>query len=605
MKKLISMFAALPIAATLFLNPVFADDWQYKDLPSTSPYHDAFQYLQSEGVFSRTVFANPDVFINKVDLITWIVRLNHPNFRGGLEVALPFVDAENDAYYAQYIQKALNEGYISATGDYLNPFAKVTAGDVSQILFSSQGIRTPKLEVDDVPFDDLKNHRQQGAVMKAYDSGIIPNEFPQSESYFGIYQRINKAQVAQMFYRFAQFQGNVIEIGNDTQKEVVPQSTIAIKASASQDPYLEDFTTIWETVNEEFYPLDGQQPDKALLLEGAANGLFDALGNTYSAYYNSEEAKSFTNNLSGNVTGIGAYINEKPFDENFNEVGQEVEGARNFTVIVSPIKSSPAEEADLRPSDIILEIDGKSTEDVPIETVANWIRGASGTEVKILIHREGIELVKTITRAKVEIPTVEYEKRNEVMWIQLHQFNQKAYSDLIKVIELLRTDEQVKGFILDLRNNPGGLLTQAVEVTELFVEPGDTVVTIRGNGYTQVFESDRSVGDKNLLNNFPVVILVNEGSASASEILAGTLQDYGIKVIGTQTFGKGSVQSINDLNVGAFKLNVAGWYTAKGRSIEEEGVIPDVAVENAENVEKGSAEDVQLNKAILEVKKLF
>lgn len=591
MKKIFNILLALSL---LFLTSTstLAEAWEYKDLPDEEEAFRYVDYMRREGIFSNTPYVRPDSLPNKVDLITWIVKLHDPDFKPGeITVNLPFLDTYNDHYYSPYLQEALNRGYVLARGDYFRPYSKVSVGDVAQILFTSHGLPVPMVYGGTISFADLKNHRQQGAIMKAYESKILPKTFPQSETFFGVYNKLTKAEVAEIFYKF-----------NKAQEA---QSNPPAASSGTNDPYLQDFNRMWQAVDEQFYPLNGEYPDKSLLLEGAADGLFDVLGNPYSKYYNINEAGALSSSLTGDVVGVGMHIGEKRFDSNFNPLDEAAPEGRTFPVVVSPIKDSPAEAAGLQPGDIIIKVDGKSTEDQPLETVASWIRGTRGTDVALTLLRDKKELSFTITRVVVKLPNVDYETRGDVMWVQLHQFSLDTGKKLGEAIQAMQSDLSVKGMVLDLRNNPGGLLTTAIVVTQYFVEPGAEVVTIKGKDFDQVYSNKMSTSDPLLLNDFPVVVLVNKGSASASEIVAGTLQDYGRKVIGDQTFGKGSVQSVNDLQFGAFKINVAGWFTASGRSIEEQGVMPDVVVSNAEEVEKGSAQDVQLNRAIEEVRKLF
>jgi carboxyl-terminal processing protease len=265
----------------------------------------------------------------------------------------------------------------------------------------------------------------------------------------------------------------------------------------------------------------------------------------------------------------------------FGGLGIEITLRDDILTVVSPIDGTPAYRAGIQPGDRIVKIDGLSTKDMQLADAVKRMRGKPGTPVTITIVREGWAEPKDfpIVREQIRIQSVRaYELENGIGYIRLRQFQEQTPTDLEASIDKL-TKAGAKAFILDLRNNPGGLLTASVEVTEKFVEDGKLVVYTEGRVRNQNMRF--TAHGKHPVTNAPMVVLVNQGSASASEIVAGALQDYGRAiVVGTQTFGKGSVQTIIPLSDGSgLRLTTAKYFTPKGRSIHGKGLSPDIVVE--------------------------
>lgn len=358
-----------------------------------------------------------------------------------------------------------------------------------------------------------------------------------------------------------------------------------------------DLTDFWETleiVRERFVAKDGSTGiDNEVLVQGAIRGMVDALGDPYTLYMDGAETEEFAEDIKGSFEGVGMEI-----------------GLRDDAlVVISPLKGSPAEKAGMRTGDVILKIGATSTVGIEVEEAVSYIRGPKGTAVTLLVGREGIKdpITVEITRAAIVVPTVETEKRDDgVFVISLYSFNQQAirqFKQALKEFVVSKTDM----LVLDLRGNPGGYLESAVDIASWFLPAGKIVVTEEfGSNSKQQPEEMRSKGYELFGDNLKMVVLVNEGSASASEILAGALQDHGVaKLVGRPTFGKGSVQELVKLRDGAsLKITIARWLTPKGRSISDGGLTPDVEVEfDRERFEKDKY-DTQLERAVEEVKKL-
>ncbi|MCW2279220.1 S41 family peptidase [Heliophilum fasciatum] len=300
------------------------------------------------------------------------------------------------------------------------------------------------------------------------------------------------------------------------------------------------------------------------LVDGAMKGMVASLKDPYSSYMSPEEYKHLYEQIQGSFTGIGVYISKKDM---------------NKTVIVSPIKGGPADRAGLKAGDVISKVNGEDVTSMDVDIVVSKIKGPEGTEVALTVFREAEKrfMDLTLTREVVNIPvvTAELAKQNEQIGvIKIAQFNQTAAAEVDKAVQAFM-DKKVRGFILDLRDNPGGELDAAVDIASYFVPEGPVVYVVDNRGVEEIYNTTHTQID------LPVVVLVNEGSASASEIVAGAIKDSGTgSLVGNKTFGKGIVQSVIQLDAGsAVKLTTAKYLTPKKNDIHKIGIEPDVKVE--------------------------
>ncbi|MBI4053811.1 MAG: S41 family peptidase [Candidatus Doudnabacteria bacterium] len=328
--------------------------------------------------------------------------------------------------------------------------------------------------------------------------------------------------------------------------------------------------------------------DQQALLFGAVSGLVDSLGDPYSVFLTPAKSEEFKNDLKGEFSGVGA------------EIG--IRAGR--LVVIAPIDDSPAKAAGLRPLDAILEIDGESTENLNLEDAVNKIRGPKGTTVVLTIDREGDEEPRkvSIVRDKIVVKSVSVEIKEvsgkKIGVIKLRRFGEDTKGELDRAITQL-LNENVRGVALDLRNNPGGYIIAAVEVASAWVKEGELVVTEQfGDGR----KTDYNAEGVSRLAGVPTVVLVNEGSASASEIVAGALSDHKLAtLVGKKTFGKGSVQELVDLPDGAdLKVTIAKWLTPSGKDINVAGISPDIEIEITEE-DSDQLKDPQLDRALEEL----
>jgi carboxyl-terminal processing protease len=322
--------------------------------------------------------------------------------------------------------------------------------------------------------------------------------------------------------------------------------------------------------------------DKTTAELGAVKGLVESLDDPYTVYFSKDEYKDFSESLDGKFQGIGAEIGLRE--------GQ--------LIIISPIKGTPASKAGLLPGDAIITINGESTFGLSVDKAVTKIRGEKGTEVKLEIAREGQTGIQefVIVRDTIDVPNIKTQEKDGVGIISLAQFQVESAQELDQ--EIIKLQEKgIKNIVLDLRNNPGGYLQAAVDVVELFTPKGSVAVIEKGRESNMVKELKTKKAPK--YEEINLVVLVNQGSASASEIVAGALRDLKeIKLVGQQTFGKGLVQSTKDFSDGSvLKYTIAEWLTPSGLAINKEGIKPDFEVKLTPDDIKAE-KDPQLDKAI-------
>ena len=305
--------------------------------------------------------------------------------------------------------------------------------------------------------------------------------------------------------------------------------------------------------------------DLSDLIQGAVNGMMKTL-DPHSTYMTADLYKELEVETQGQFGGIGI----------------EITILRDVLTVVSPIEDTPAFRAGVLPGDQIIKIDGQSTTDITIMEAVKKLRGPKGSQVTITIMREKASQPRdiTLTRAMIQIKSVRAKVFDDhIGYIRIASFHERTAADLRKALgEVSQKAKPIKGLVLDLRNDPGGLLSQAIEVSDMFLKSG-VIVSTRGR--TKTMETKSSARDDGDLDvTAPMVVLVNEGTASAAEIVAGALQDNGrALIVGTQTFGKASVQTVIPLEDGsALKLTTARYYTPSGKSIQAEGIKPDIVV---------------------------
>ncbi|MBK1645002.1 peptidase S41 [Thiocapsa imhoffii] len=367
--------------------------------------------------------------------------------------------------------------------------------------------------------------------------------------------------------------------------ETAPDRSAEASKPAGNDLPLSDlraFAEVFGRIKDEY--VEGVQ-DKALL-EGAIRGMLSSL-DPHSAYLNSEEFRDLQVGTSGEFGGLGI------------EVGME----DGFVKVIAPIDDTPAQRAGLQAGDTIMRIDQKPVKGLSLNEAVNLMRGAPGTEIELTVMRDSAErpFDVTIERAVIQVASVRSRMLEPGFgYVRVSHFQARTTEDVIKAVEALKAehDGALKGLVLDLRNNPGGVLNSAVGVSDAFLTDGLIVYT---KGRQQESQLQFQAGPDDVLTGAPIVVLVNGGSASASEIVAGALQDHQRAIVmGHPTFGKGSVQTIVPIDEStALKLTTARYYTPSGRSIQAQGIVPDIILERGEFTPLSSSELRALKEADL------
>jgi len=340
------------------------------------------------------------------------------------------------------------------------------------------------------------------------------------------------------------------------------------------------FGEVLEKINKEYV----DEVDQSKSMDAAINGLLQSL-DPYSAYMTPESLESMQTETSGKFGGLGI------------EVGMEA----GVVKVISPIDNTPASKAGLKAGDYIVKIDGVQVQGKTLMEAVDLMRGLVGSSIEITVRRQGVKkaLIFNITREIIQVQSVKSELiDNNIGYIRLTSFNKNSSDQIKEKVNKLNKNKDLKGYILDLRNNPGGLLSQAIKISDFFLENGEIVSTKS----RKVSENRKWFAKKgDITRGKTLIVLINYGSASASEIVAGALKDHKRAIIlGENSYGKGSVQSIIPLeNKGAIRLTIAKYYLPSGKSISEVGVTPDIEiVEELEGFKFNSETDNQLNFAI-------
>ncbi|MEK7499325.1 MAG: S41 family peptidase [Patescibacteria group bacterium] len=358
----------------------------------------------------------------------------------------------------------------------------------------------------------------------------------------------------------------------------VPIKTVPDNLTGEEAFAASPFWETWGNLHDNFI---GTLEDKKLSY-GAIEGMVRASGDAYTAFSDPETTKQFKDTLKGSFSGIGAEMGVK----------------NGLVVVIAPLEGSPAQKAGVKPGDIVVAVDKKNiTEDMSLDEVVRLIRGPKGQTVELKVFHKDADSTSdiSIVRDDIAVQSVKSEIKDGILHVSVLNFNGDTSAKFLQAAKDA-VKQQVKGVVIDVRNNPGGYLDSAVDISSEFMGSGLPVVIERGKQ-----ETTHSSSGQGILQDLPVVVLINGSSASASEIVAGALQDnLNAKVIGTKSFGKGSVQEVIDLSDGSsLRVTIAKWFTPKGRSINEHGIEPSIVVEDNEE----TSEDEQLIRAFEEIKK--
>lgn len=538
---------ALCAAIMIFLNLANTVLAFYTDVQPGNKYYTAIKSLYDKGMlpeYSDNLF-HPDARVKTKDLYELILAY------GKTDSIPSSVKQSSDT------NKALPKNSVLST------------------IFKILGIGTNYLfDKTKFTFKDIKTDSDNAAIaMRAEELGIIES----NPKLFKSAKRVTKAEVADYLYKIDQYSEDVPTLRIEFQS--IPSGSSGSDGdfvTNSKFPILSD---VWKNLKNDFY-YKGDITDEKLVY-GAIKGITEATGDKYTSFQAPDE-KNILNTLT---------LTE------YEGIGMLIDTIKGNVTVVSPFKDSPAEKAGLKPNDIIKAINGEDITGQTAEVAAIKIKGPAGTTVKIKVSRSGEELEFNVIRAKVNYSSVQsktIEKNGvKIGYITINTFADQTYDQFVKAAKDIKKDN-IAGFIIDLRNNPGGFMDTAIKLVGLFTDEIKTAVELAyANGTKEAYKTDGN----GLLKGYKVVILINEGSASASEIMAGALHDYGIaKLIGAKTFGKGCVQKLLQYADGSkFKYTISKWLTPLGTDINEKGIAPDKIVENPE-----SGEDAQYQAALAE-----
>lgn len=343
------------------------------------------------------------------------------------------------------------------------------------------------------------------------------------------------------------------------------------------------FWRVWDTLEEKY--VDSDTLDTQKMIYGAIDGMLRASGDPYTTFFDPEENKEFDEDISGEFEGIGA----------------ELEMRDDLVTIVAPLKGSPAEASGLRAEDVVIKVDDVDIVDETLNEAVKRIRGPKGTEVVLTVLRKSsIDPIDIkIVRDTIIVQSVEFEQKGDIALVEIRRFGDDTLSEFRKTLVQIR-QANLSGMILDLRNNPGGYLETAIDMGGLLLEPGSVVVIEENSDGERKEGVAKKTALTEYFSSFPIAVLINPGSASASEILAGALQYHrdDVTLIGETTFGKGSVQELIPLPQStSAKITVAKWLTPGGEHIDGKGIDPDIVVEFTEE-DYEEDRDPQLEKAL-------
>lgn len=542
----------------------------FSDVSPTHRYSEDIQYIEQFGIVEGSIF-KPNSLITRGDFAKWILKntgFKTEGYKPKTKKTFADVKMGKDAN-APYIYKLVDLGVLEIgndTASYFKPTSTITRKEALAWIFNIEGISVPKVfnELDYKATDVSVDSAIAPLIHRAISLGIL------KPGKTRLVTKITRGEAAHFL---------------KTVKSATPNLTVTIMPSIESDmitnPQFDVMTGVWNKVLQSY--LKRTDVNRDALIYGAIEGMVQELGDKHSNFERPGN-NALIESLSGEIEGIGAVIQMQ----------------EEQVVVVSPIVGSPAEKAGVMADDIITAVDDVNIKGMKLTDVVARIKGKRGTQVKITILR-GTQVVNlNITRDVVKIISVSIKRTSDnIAQVVLSSFGENTEAEFRRVVDDI-ANKAPKGIIIDLRNNPGGFLNTAITLAGYFINKGDKVAGVK---YPDHEDSYNAVGTAELAK-YKIMILVNKGSASASEILAGALQDYGLAtVIGDQTYGKGTVQELSDFNDGSvLKITVAEWLTPKGRSIEKNGITPDIIVKITDE-ERKAGKDPQMDRALAELRR--
>ncbi|OIO53887.1 hypothetical protein AUJ46_04050 [Candidatus Peregrinibacteria bacterium CG1_02_54_53] len=478
---------------------------------------------------------------------------------GGERAVLPYRRVPRDL--EEYIKAAYAANALQTFGGELYAAQPITRGQALEVVVALRHLTAE-------PTTQYRDARTSNALASAVAVALAQGWMePRSNALFGV-EEILTGKEARLFLRKVLGEGGEQPNATDSIPTIeirfTPKSSQA--TTSSELPKAQILETLWKIIAQDYLHADVINPEDAAY--NAAEAIVESLGDPYSTFYRPAGSRAFQSRIQGEVSGIGA----------------QVEDREGVLTIVTPLSNSPAEKAGLKPNDQIIAVDGESLLDLSYEEMVDHVRGPKGSVAKLRIRRNGTEFDVEVTRDTIKVPEIEITWQGEIAIVKLMQFGKLSETDLRPEMKHIQ-DQSPKGIVLDLRNNPGGLLHAATVVTSNFLPKGSGVATIRSRTGERM---ERTEDEPTIKPTIPLVVLVNGGSASASEIVAAALQDTKrATIVGETTFGKGTVQEVLEFSdKSSLKLTIAEWLSPLGHKIDGIGVEPDVMVSLSERDEQ-------------------
>ncbi|MFC1599742.1 S41 family peptidase [Patescibacteria group bacterium] len=554
----------IPIAILCTLFFVQSASAQFVDVVEQSLFYDAITYFIEEVPILAT---DRDRFkpLDKVTKAEFFKLLyESAGYTTSDETFdIPFHDVVGDEWFATYVNRALENNLIEFDefDPNFNPAETVSRCEAVNFVIKLYDIDSNI--VDDIPneYTDVSSLDLCSNTSKIAFILELLHDYKTRQ--FNTEKELTRAEAIHIFYKVQK---------NDLSINLASQSSTSSPSYSYNDKNFDLFFQIWNKVNDDYVEKD--EINQSELMYGAITGMVDKLNDPYSVFFEPLDANDYKNTLEGAFEGIGIYINQ--IDGQF--------------IILTPLKGSPAEEADIKPNDIIIEVDDEIVQGLDMDQLIDLLRGPAGSEVKLKIKRGSNYYFKNIVRTHIDVPYVESEIIDDIGIIYYYQFTSNSNDQFKTEIEKIIA-QNPKGIIIDLRNNPGGYVYSSQLLISRFIPKGETYVNFIMADGTSYGENSLGPGD---LKDYPIAVLINEGSASASEIAALALKDAaGATIIGAPSFGKEKIQEIITYNDGSsLKLSIAKWTSPNGTSVSENGIEPDY------NIKLGDTEDSQLNKAL-------
>ena len=538
----------------------------FSDVPENHPYYPSINYVVEQGFMSgKADRFNPSTPVGRYDFFTAILKNLYPNYKES-DTKLLFTDL--GIRPPLYLQKAVETGLIENQRSAFYPDLFINRRDALIDIF-----RVRKINIDQedsaTRFLDVPDGELGQIVNRCVNINLL---LPINENFFGFNRPLTRGELAQIIF--------ILDNKDALSDNGMDPTTIDLSEAATNNEELfrlKLWSEVYQIINEEY--LHNDKIDRNKLIYESLKGMVSALDDKYSEFWDPTTATEQTASLEGEIEGIGAFI-AKTKDDKYLE-------------IVAPIDNSPAAKAGLLPGDIITKVNNEDLEGLSLNDATAKVKGPKGTTVHLTIIRQGAIMQFDIVRDKVRIVDVKWEdKGNGVYYIRITQFTTNTSDAFNSAVTEIKQNGQVHGVVLDLRNNAGGLLDAAETVLSNFIPEQKPLLYVEYNNGEEVIPALKNQA----LVDIPVIVLVNKGSASASEIVAGALQDYKIaKLLGETTYGKGVVQEIiSFIDGSALKITTAAWLTPLKHTIDKTGLTADIQLVDDESTERDEALDKAL-----------